>query len=107
MHPEPEPLEPFRRRESEAIVLAVEKMLDELDRLARVGNDTLRPRLLRLLGGSARESLLERVREAHGELPAVGDDYREFLRAELDTWRTDNPKVVRLLRCMVLLLRVL
>lgn len=97
---EPEPIGPFLRREGEAIVLAVQKMLDELDRLARVGNDTLRPRLLKLLGGNARESLLEHVREAHRELPAVDDDYRSFLRTELDQWRHTNPKVVRLLRSL-------
>lgn len=95
-----EPLEPFRRREREAIVLAVQKMLDELDRLATVGNDTLRPRLLKLLGGHARESLLQHVREAHEELPAVDDDYRAFLRAELDAWRESSPRVVRFLRSL-------
>ncbi|OHB83768.1 MAG: hypothetical protein A2V98_23745 [Planctomycetes bacterium RBG_16_64_12] len=97
---ETEPLEPFRRRESEAIVLAVEKMLDELDRLARVGNETLRPRLLKLLGGNARECLLEHVREAHQGLPAVDDDYRAFLRGELDAWREASPRVVRFLRSL-------
>lgn len=100
VHAEPEPLEPFRRREGEAIVLAVQKMLDELDRLAKVGNDTLRPRLLKMLSGNARESLLKHVREAHQELPAVNDDYRAFLRTELDDWRQTNPKVVRLLRSL-------
>ena len=39
-------------------MLAVEKLLDELDRLAQVGNDTLRPRLQQLLGGHARATLL-------------------------------------------------
>ena len=47
------PLDAFRRREHDAIVLAVEKLLDELERLSRVGNETLRPRLARLLGGRA------------------------------------------------------
>jgi hypothetical protein len=100
IRPQAEQLEPFRRRESEAIILAVEKMVDELDRLARVGNDTLRPRLLKLLSGHARQQLLERVKEAHDELPAVDDDYRAFLREELDTWRQSNPRVVRFLRSL-------
>lgn len=93
-----EAIEPFRRRESEAIVMAVENMLAELDRLARVGNEILRPRLLELLGGPARERLLERVREAHAHLPPVDDDYRRFLREELDAWRDRNPGAVRWLR---------
>ena len=67
---------------------------------AKVGNDTLRPRLLELLSGHARESLLHRVREAHRALPALDDDYRDFLRAELDAWRGSNPRVVRFLRSL-------
>jgi len=93
-----EPLEPFRRREGEAIVLAVENMLNELDRLAQVGNEILRPRLLELLRGHAREDLLKRVRDAHERLPPVDDDYREFLRAELDAWRAENAGAIRWLR---------
>ena len=95
-----DPLEDFARRESEAIVLAVQKMLDELDRLSQVGNDTLRPRLLKLLGGEARQSLLERVEAAHRQLPAIDDDYREFLRGELDAWRESNPRAIGVLRSL-------
>ena len=95
-----DPLAAFQTREREAIVLAVGKMLDELDRLARVGNDTLRPKLLALLGGTAREELLARVEAAHRELPAVDDDYRAFLRAELEAWKAASPGVVRFLRSL-------
>jgi len=98
--PESDPLEAFRQEERGAIVLAVEKMLDELERLSKIGNDTLRPRLLALLGGDARQRLLDRVRAAHAELPAVDEDYREFLCGELDTWRRENPRVVRFLRSL-------
>ncbi len=95
-----DPLTSFQAREREAIVLAVEKMLDELERLAEVGNDTLRPRLLALLGGHARSRLLERVQAAHEQLPAVDDDYRTFVTTELDAWRTSNPRVVRFLQSL-------
>mgnify|MGYP005840260965 CR=1 FL=1 len=98
--PPPDPLETFRRQEREAILLAVEKMLDELDRLSQVGNDTLRPRLLELLSGHARERLLERVAQAHEELPAVDEDYRAFLRAELDAWKQANPRAIRFIRSL-------
>jgi hypothetical protein len=90
----------FQQQERAAIVLAVEKMLGELDRLARVGNDTLRPRLQRLLGGHARANLLARVQTAHETLPAVDEDYRAFLRAELDAWRQANPRAVRFLQSL-------
>jgi len=95
-----DPLATFQQRERQAVVLAVEKLLDELDRLARVGNDTLRPRLMKLLGGDARARLLERVQAAHEALPAVDDDYRAFLNTELDAWKQSNPRVVRFLQSL-------
>jgi hypothetical protein len=95
-----DPLENFHHRELDAVLLAVEKMLDELTRLSQVGNDTLRPRLLALLGGNAREQLLTRVAQAHAQLPAVDDDYRRFLRGELDSWRALNPRAVAFLRSL-------
>jgi len=97
---EPDPLATFHRQEREAIVMAVEKMLDELGRLAQVGNDTLRPKLLKLLGGTARQDLLTRVEAAHQSLPAVDDHYRAFLRAELEAWKEQSPGVVRFLRSL-------
>lgn len=96
----PDPLETFHQRERDAIVLAVEKMLDELERLAEVGSDTLRPKLTALLGGTARRQLLEKVEAAHRDLPAVDDDYRTFLRTELDAWRGQNPAAVRVLKSL-------
>jgi 50S ribosome-binding GTPase len=98
--PDSDPLEAFRQEERGAIVRAVESILDELERLSKIGNDTLRPRLLELLGGDARQQLLQRVRTAHEQLPAVDEDYREFLCAELDLWRSENPRVVRFLRSL-------
>lgn len=98
---EPQPhKDTFRAREQEAIVEAVEKLLDELDRLSRLGNDVLRPRLAAMLGGASRESLLARVAAAHAALPALDDDYRSFLRAELDRWGTGNPGAVNVLRSL-------
>lgn len=90
----------FQQQERAAIVLAVEKLLDELNRLSQVGNDTLRPRLVQLLGGHARATLLARVEIAHESLAAVDDDYRTFLRAELDDWRQSNPRAVRFLQSL-------
>ncbi len=95
-----EPLELLHRQERQAIVMAVENLLDELERLAEVGNDTLRPRLARLLSGDARQKLLDAVQAAHRRLPTVDSDYREFLRAELDAWRDANPLAVKFLRSL-------
>jgi hypothetical protein len=98
--PTSDPIVTFQQHERAAIVLAVEKLLDELSRLAEVGNDTLRPRLQQLLGGRARADLLARVQSAHEALPAVDEHYRAFLRAELDEWRRSNPRAVRFLQSL-------
>ncbi len=98
--PQSDPLAAFQRQERAAIVMAVEKLLDELGRLAEVGNDTLRPRLMQLLGGHARATLLARVQSAHENLPAVDEHYRDFLRGELDAWRDANPRAVRFLQSL-------
>jgi hypothetical protein len=96
--PNVNPLVAFQQQERAAIVAAVGKLLDELDRLSQIGNDTLRPRLLKLLGGHARAELLDRVQSAHEQLPAVDEHYREFLCGELDKWKQENPRVVRFLQ---------
>jgi hypothetical protein len=98
--PQSDPLAAFQSQERAAIILAVEKLLDELERLAQVGNETLRPRLLQLLGGRARATLLDRVQTAHENLPAVDEHYRAFLRGELDAWRSANPRAVRFLQSL-------
>ncbi|MEN6407902.1 MAG: GTPase domain-containing protein [Thermoguttaceae bacterium] len=98
--PPSDPLEAFGRQQREAVVLAVEKLLDELDRLSQVGNETLRPRLQRLLSGRARAELLAEVEAAQKSLPAVDQQYRDFLREELDRWRCESPRAVRFLQSL-------
>jgi hypothetical protein len=95
-----DPVAMFQQQERTAVVAAVQKLLDELDRLAQVGNDVLRPRLANLLGGRARASLLDGVQSAHAALPAIDDHYRTFLRAELDDWRSSNPRAVLFLQSL-------
>lgn len=98
--PPVDPLTTFRARERAAIVEAVEKLLDELDRLRRLGNETLRPRLEALLSGDSRAELLSRIEAAHAALPALDDDYRATLRSELDRWGSDNPGAVSFLQSL-------
>ena len=78
----------------------MEKLLGELQRLSEVGNDTLRPRLEQCLRGHARADLLARVQAAQEQLPAVDDDFRAFLRTELETWKAANPRAVRFLQTL-------
>jgi hypothetical protein len=98
--PAADPLALFRQQERSAVLTAVENLFRELERLEQVGNETLRPRLQQLLRGHARAELLERVQSAHENLPAVDEDYRRFLRGELDAWRSANPRPVRFLQSL-------
>jgi len=93
--PSEDPLVAFQRQEKAAVVLAVEKLLDELTRLSQVGNQILQPRLLRILAGQARSELLARIEAAHQTLPPIDEDYRTMLRTELDALKAGYPRVAR------------
>ena len=96
--PAEDPLAAFQRQEQAAVILAVEKLLDELTRLSQVGNEILQPRLQRILGGQVRSELLLCIEAAHRSLPPVDEDYRASLRSELDGWKADYPRVARWLQ---------
>ena len=93
--PSEDPLAAFQRQEQAAVVMAVEKLLDELARLSQVGNEILQPRLRRILGGQARLELLARIETAHRSLPPIDEDYRAMLRAELDGLKAGYPRIAR------------
>jgi 50S ribosome-binding GTPase len=98
--PAPDPFEQFHTRERQAIVEAIESLLDFLERLSLVGNETLRPRLALLLTGDARGRLLRRVQAAHDALPDLDDDYRKYLRSEMDRWSAENPRAAGVWRAL-------
>jgi hypothetical protein len=100
MGPADDPLTSFRARERDTIVRGVERFLDDLERLGAVGNEILKPRVERLLGGKARAELLARVQQSYDELPALGQDYREFVSQELNAWADENPSAVAILRSL-------
>jgi hypothetical protein len=93
--PSEDPLAAFQRQEQAAVVTAVEKLLDELGRLAQVGNEILQPRLQRIMGGKARADLLKQIEAARRALPPVDEEYRAMLRGELDALKAAYPRVMR------------
>jgi hypothetical protein len=95
-----DPLEEFRRRERAVIIEGVSRLLDELDRLAEVGNDILLPRLKALLGGGARADYLKRIEAAYEELPPVDEDFRRLIQAELEKLSVEHPRAISLLRSL-------
>lgn len=90
----------FALAERGVVVRAVEDLLAQLERLARLGNATLRPRLEARLGGDARAQLLSRIQASHAELVPIDDDYRRFIQSELDRWSRDNERAVAWLRSL-------
>ncbi|MGC3969459.1 MAG: GTPase domain-containing protein [Pirellulales bacterium] len=95
-----DPLEEFRRREQAVIIEGVSRLLDELERLAEVGNDILRPRLRALLGGGARAEYLRRIEAAYASLPPVDEHFRQHIEQELEKLSTGYPRAVSTLRSL-------
>ncbi len=89
-----DPVTLFQVQQRDAIVETIEKVLGELQRLAELGNEILRPRLRSLLSGHERARLIERIEADYEALPTLDDEYRAYLREELDAWRKDNPRAV-------------
>lgn len=84
----------YQRREWEAISKAVDDLFVQLEHTAATGNALIRPLLERLLAGKSRDELLNRLKAAHYALPAVDEDFRRFLRDELETLYRAHPKAI-------------
>lgn len=93
-----DPLAAFREQEQQAMLLAVEHMVDELERLAEVGNDTLRERLRGLLGGTTRERLLGQLQRDYRAQDPLEADFAGYVRPTLDAWKQNRPLVFEALR---------
>ncbi len=88
----------YQHREWEAISKAVADLFEQLEQIAATGNALIRPLLERLLAGNSRGELLNRLKEAHSALPTVDDEFRQFLRGELENLRRTYPRVVQWMR---------
>jgi len=88
----------YQRHEWDAIRKAVDELFEQLEQIAATGNTLIRPLLEPLLNGKNRRELLERLKAAHSALPAVDDDFRQFLRGELENLCRTYPKVVKWMR---------
>ncbi len=90
----PDQSDDYQRREWETISKAVDDLFVQLEHTAATGNALIRPLLERLLAGKSRGELLNRLKAAHSALPAVDDDFRRFLRDELETLYRAHPKAI-------------
>ena len=97
---EVDPLADYRAREQVVMIEGVSRLLDELERLAEVGNDILRPRLKALLGGTARAEYLRRIQTAYAALPPIDDDFRGQIGRRLEQFVKDYPRAATTLRSL-------
>lgn len=95
--PAPDEQEAYRREEWDAILHVVNNLYEELERLSQLGNDLLRPRLERLLGGASRTSLLERLARSHAEV-RLDDELRRIVERQMQAFREENPRWFELLK---------
>jgi hypothetical protein len=92
-----DPWSAFRELERAHVTRVVERVLEQLARLASLGNDVLRPRLEAILAGDSRAQLLDgldaafRERDPAGDLVALVDE-------QLTLWRAEQPALFGFLK---------
>ena len=90
-------LQTYRRSEWEAVLQVLERTLDRLTWLRDLGNPLLGPRLERILSGTSRAALIEKVRRDHEDV-----DFEQGLRGlideELASFKEDSPRYYRMFR---------
>ena len=95
-----DPLAAFRDQERRAMREAVEGMVDELERLAELGNATLRERLQGLIGGRAREKLLTQLERDYQTQGPLETDLPLFVNQALEALKQMHPTAYEVLRCL-------
>ncbi|MDO4557731.1 MAG: 50S ribosome-binding GTPase [Planctomycetia bacterium] len=88
----------FRNQERNAIQSAIERLYAELQRLAEVGEETLRNQVATVLSGASRGDVLRRMEETYESLPTVDDDFRRFIAERMEQWRKTSRNVDKVLR---------
>lgn len=97
--PTPPPWNKYRARERAHVVEIVGAVYDQLSRLARLGNDVLRPRLESILGGACRESLLSGL-EAEQSAADFESIVREIVAERMTALRNDRQDLFAFLRSL-------
>lgn len=86
----------FAAAELDGLRLAMGDFLDRLDDVCHRNpllHEVLGPRLV----AGDRAAWFEELRRRHAALPVVSDDYRAFVRRELDRFAADRPELIRLI----------
>lgn len=86
------PLELYREREWAAVLTAVEEVFDKLVWMSESGAELLRPHFERMLAGTSRTQLLEKLHAAHRtvDLEVI---VREIVDDEMKTFAASSPEL--------------
>ncbi|MGQ0634993.1 MAG: GTPase [Planctomycetaceae bacterium] len=90
--PTPDPRAAYRQSELDVMLQALDTLYRELQRLAELGNDLLRPRLEKLLAGATRAQLLERLHRQHAALDLNGE-LESVVAAQMRAFRDERPGI--------------
>lgn len=85
----------FQEQEWDKLRLAMAAFLDLIDTLRRGGNEILRDVLDRTPAALDRRGLFDALKERHAAMPLLTEGYRQFVRAQLDTFEQENPNLVK------------
>jgi ribosome biogenesis GTPase A len=88
-------LEEYRRREWDAFQAALSDYLTRLDGFRRGGNALIQRALESANLSINREQLFADLQTQYQSLPLLTEDYRQFVRAELEAFAVKNPKLLK------------
>jgi hypothetical protein len=87
----------FQEQEWDKLRLAMTAFLDLIDTLRQGGNEILRDVLDRTPAARDRRALFDELRKRYDAMPILTDDYRQFIRTQLDAFERDNSGMVKLI----------
>ena len=85
------PLERYRETEWNTILDTIDSVYSKLKWFSEAGNEQLRPRLQRLLGGDSRSTLLKDLHEAHATVD-LEEELRLLVASEMSRFRDESPQ---------------
>lgn len=96
---QPTPEELFLEQEEEVMVHSAGSIITQLQLLADT-DEILGTELKEALSGSSVEQIFAQIKEEHAKLPALTEDFRQYLSEELSAWRLNHPKTAFSLKAL-------
>lgn len=89
-----DPWDVYQRQEWSSILNAVEELFDKLSLLSESGSPLLKPHFEKLLAGTSRAELLERLRERHADVDFAAE-LQDVVSGGMQDFQTDSPELYR------------